>query len=267
MKVRTMRLVDRLLGVPACALFTTIRRLGPGDGRPGGPAVRKILFVKLVEQGTTVLARAAFEAAAARVGREHVYCLTLEETRDISLRPDRRATSSPCRGRRSRPRAACPAVAPRARRRRRRRGPRVLRARHRGDLLAHRRPGARGLHQPGRPWRGDSAPVLLARPLHRTTLRGARARARPAARRPCRPTLSASAAGHWRDPLSPRRKTSGARRAPRRARARPLPALPPQRERGDLEPLRRWRRRYVELARALAGVPRRGWSSRGCRRA
>ena len=118
MKVRTMRLVDRLLGVPACALFTAVRKLRPGDGRPGGPGVRKILFVKLVEQGTTVLARAAFEAAAARVGREHVYCLTLEENRGIldlmGLIPPGNVLAVPG-ARRSRPRAASPArSAPRA---------------------------------------------------------------------------------------------------------------------------------------------------------
>jgi ADP-heptose:LPS heptosyltransferase len=82
-RVDTFRFLDRLLGIPACALFTAGRQLLPAAGGSTASVVRKILFIKLVEQGSTVLARPAFEAAAARVGRENVYCLTLEENRGI----------------------------------------------------------------------------------------------------------------------------------------------------------------------------------------
>lgn len=83
MRVDTFRFLDRFLGIPACALLTAGRKLLPAAGRSTAAVVRKVLFVKLVEQGSTVLARPAFEAAAARVGRENVYCLTLEENRGI----------------------------------------------------------------------------------------------------------------------------------------------------------------------------------------
>jgi ADP-heptose:LPS heptosyltransferase len=48
------------------------------------PAPRKILFLKLTEMGATVLARAAFDRAIAKVGRENVYLLTLEENRALT---------------------------------------------------------------------------------------------------------------------------------------------------------------------------------------
>lgn len=79
MKVRTMRTVDRLFGVPACALLTAWLKIRPWRFPPAPVAMRKILFVKLVEQGTTVLARPAFEAAVKMVGADNVYCLALEE--------------------------------------------------------------------------------------------------------------------------------------------------------------------------------------------
>lgn len=83
MKIRTMRVLDRLLGVPVCALLSAWRKLLPRRLHPALPTVRTILFIKLVEQGTTVLARPAFAAAVARVGRDNVYCLTLAENAEI----------------------------------------------------------------------------------------------------------------------------------------------------------------------------------------
>jgi len=82
MKIATMRFLDRALGVPGCALLTAARRLLPA--RAGfAPPLRRILFVKLVEQGTTVLARPAIVAACAAVGSENVFFLVLEENREI----------------------------------------------------------------------------------------------------------------------------------------------------------------------------------------
>jgi ADP-heptose:LPS heptosyltransferase len=81
-KISTMRRLDRALGIPGAAIGTAAVKLAASRTPVPGPP-RKILFVKLVEQGTTVLARPAFEAAAARVGGENVFCLTLEENRGI----------------------------------------------------------------------------------------------------------------------------------------------------------------------------------------
>jgi len=79
MNVSLLRAVDRWLGVPAAALLTLHRRL-LGRAAPDGP-IRTILFVKLAEQGSTVLAAGALQAAIARVGREHVFFLAFEENR------------------------------------------------------------------------------------------------------------------------------------------------------------------------------------------
>ncbi len=81
MKTSTLRAVDRWIGVPVCALLTLHRRLfaRPASARP----VRRILFVKLAEQGSTVLAEAALRSAVERVGRENVFFLAFEENRSI----------------------------------------------------------------------------------------------------------------------------------------------------------------------------------------
>jgi ADP-heptose:LPS heptosyltransferase len=82
MKVATMRRLDRWLGVPVCFVLTLWRRL---FGRRSGPQAppRRILFVKLAEQGSTVLAQGALQAAVRRVGRENVFFLLFAENRPI----------------------------------------------------------------------------------------------------------------------------------------------------------------------------------------
>ena len=53
------------------------------DRRPSTGPIRRVLFLKLVEQGATVLAAPALEAAARQVGRENVYFMVLAENRPI----------------------------------------------------------------------------------------------------------------------------------------------------------------------------------------
>jgi ADP-heptose:LPS heptosyltransferase len=83
MKVARMRALDRWLGAPACFVLTRLRRLCWWI-RPG-PAVapRRILFIKLAEQGSTVLAQGAFRAAIERVGRDNVFFLCFAENRPV----------------------------------------------------------------------------------------------------------------------------------------------------------------------------------------
>ena len=81
MKASTIRFVDRWLGIPACAVLTLWRRLF--DGRKGTDPVRRVLFLKLVEQGATVLAYPALRSAVERVGAENVFFMVLEENRPI----------------------------------------------------------------------------------------------------------------------------------------------------------------------------------------
>ena len=83
MNVARMRLIDRWLGTPICFLLTAWRRIfgrrPPGQGEP----IRSILFVKLAEQGSTVLAYPALRDAVNRVGGDNVYFLVFGENRAI----------------------------------------------------------------------------------------------------------------------------------------------------------------------------------------
>lgn len=81
MNANSIRLADRWLGLPACALLTLVRRVF--DRRSAEGPVRRILFLKLVEQGATVLAYPALRAAVEKVGRENVYFMVLAENRPI----------------------------------------------------------------------------------------------------------------------------------------------------------------------------------------
>ena len=81
MKASTIRFVDHWLGIPACALLTLWRRLFDWR-RPEGP-IRRVLVLKLVEQGATVIAYPALRAVVDRVGRQNVFFMVLEENRAI----------------------------------------------------------------------------------------------------------------------------------------------------------------------------------------
>lgn len=105
MNVSTMRQIDRWVGVPVCFLLTICRRLGDlwrlvRKPKPGG--IHKILFVKLAEQGATVLAYPAIRKAVETVGRENVYFLLFAENRFIldvmDVVPRKNVITIPTRG-------------------------------------------------------------------------------------------------------------------------------------------------------------------------
>lgn len=82
-QARTLLWIDRWVGVPVCFLLTMARRAGSLLSRgPEGP-LRRILFLKLAEQGSTVLAHEAVRRAAERVGRANVFFLCFEENRFV----------------------------------------------------------------------------------------------------------------------------------------------------------------------------------------
>jgi len=86
MHPRTVRRIDTWLGQPLCGVLSLLRRVGRcrlGRSRLEGPP-RKILFIKLIEMGSTVLAHRAFTAAAEMVGRENVYLAVFEANRPIA---------------------------------------------------------------------------------------------------------------------------------------------------------------------------------------
>ena len=85
MKTETIRKIDIWLGQPACFVLTCLRRCGEMFSSPATPLppINKILFLKLIEQGATVLADAAIRRAVTRVGRDNVFFLVFAENSAI----------------------------------------------------------------------------------------------------------------------------------------------------------------------------------------
>lgn len=80
-----MTAIDRRLGRPLCALLTGARRLGwliRGERHDSAP-LEKILFIKMAEQGATVLAYRALCRAVELVGRANVYFWVFQDNREI----------------------------------------------------------------------------------------------------------------------------------------------------------------------------------------
>jgi ADP-heptose:LPS heptosyltransferase len=80
----TVRRVDSWVGKPLCFALTALRRVAGlfASARELQP-VKKILLIKMIEQGATVLAYRAIERAVKRVGRENVYFWVFEDNRFI----------------------------------------------------------------------------------------------------------------------------------------------------------------------------------------
>jgi ADP-heptose:LPS heptosyltransferase len=81
--ISTLQRTDRWIGAPLCAILTLFRRISESTVPPGPRPVRRILFVKFAEQGTTVLAYPAIRRAIEMVGRENVYFVVFEDNRFI----------------------------------------------------------------------------------------------------------------------------------------------------------------------------------------
>jgi ADP-heptose:LPS heptosyltransferase len=83
MNVQALLRADRWLGVPLCFSLSTLRTIfGKRTPNCSHPP-RSILFVKLAEQGSTVLAYQALRRAVEIAGRENVYFIALQENRFI----------------------------------------------------------------------------------------------------------------------------------------------------------------------------------------
>jgi ADP-heptose:LPS heptosyltransferase len=81
----TIRLIDRTLGSLLCFLLTLARRATDllGGKRAASRPPTRILFIKLIEQGATVLAHTAVQRAAAKVGRDNLFFIVFAENRAI----------------------------------------------------------------------------------------------------------------------------------------------------------------------------------------
>src|SRR5262245_7704017 len=81
--ISTLLRTDRWIGAPLCLFLSVLRRIFESAGLPGPRKVRRILFVKFAEQGSTVLAYPAIRRAIDMVGRENVYFVVFQDNRFI----------------------------------------------------------------------------------------------------------------------------------------------------------------------------------------
>jgi ADP-heptose:LPS heptosyltransferase len=81
---RVLQRIDSIVVPGICALFTLWRKtISLFFARDASRAPQSILFLKLAEQGSTVLAYEAIKRATERVGKENVWFLLFEENRFI----------------------------------------------------------------------------------------------------------------------------------------------------------------------------------------
>jgi ADP-heptose:LPS heptosyltransferase len=85
MKIDTMRRIDRLAGVPLCAVATVLVRLRERLRRRRTRPVRRILFVELSEMGTTVLADPAMRKARATAAAELYFVIFARNVGSLEL--------------------------------------------------------------------------------------------------------------------------------------------------------------------------------------
>lgn len=85
MKPQTIRSIDIWFGKPLCFLLTVARRAASlvHSSSPSRTPSRRILLLKLIEQGATVLAYGAISRAVQMAGRQNVYFLVFEENQEI----------------------------------------------------------------------------------------------------------------------------------------------------------------------------------------
>jgi len=80
---KTIKAIDQIFGPPICITLTIIRFLTGGFISQKPVQDKKILFIKLIEQGATVLAYSAIKRAIEMVGKENVYFCVFEDNKPI----------------------------------------------------------------------------------------------------------------------------------------------------------------------------------------
>ncbi len=83
MKTTTIRALDYWLGVPACAALTLVRRLTGLAAAERQAKPKRLIFLKFIEQGATVLAQDAIARATKAVGRDNIFFCVFESNRAI----------------------------------------------------------------------------------------------------------------------------------------------------------------------------------------
>lgn len=81
MKPELIKWIDRRIGTLLCRFFSLINFLIPNKKKD--QPTQKVLFIKLIEQGASVLAFSALNEAVEQYGKENVYFLVFKENRPI----------------------------------------------------------------------------------------------------------------------------------------------------------------------------------------
>ncbi len=79
MKATTIKWLDRRVGVPFCFLLSILNSLLPNPKKQA----KRVAFIKLIEQGASVLAYSALKYSVEKYGKENVYFLVFSENRFI----------------------------------------------------------------------------------------------------------------------------------------------------------------------------------------
>src|SRR5271169_1170861 len=85
MKIDTMRRIDRLAGIPLCAIATVLVRLQDWLFARRPRSVQRILFVELSEMGTTVLASPAMRKARTAAAAELYFAIFARNVGSLEL--------------------------------------------------------------------------------------------------------------------------------------------------------------------------------------
>ena len=81
MKPSSIKWIDRRIGVIICFLLSTWQSIFSFSKKD--KPTNKVLFIKLIEQGASVLAYSALKEAVDKVGKKNVYFLVFEENKPI----------------------------------------------------------------------------------------------------------------------------------------------------------------------------------------
>lgn len=85
MKVDTMRRIDRLAGVPLCAVATAMLWVASLFRRAEPKSVRRVLMIELSEMGTTILAAPAMKKAREELGAELYFAIFRKNVGSLEL--------------------------------------------------------------------------------------------------------------------------------------------------------------------------------------
>ncbi|PIR21711.1 MAG: hypothetical protein COV44_11615 [Deltaproteobacteria bacterium CG11_big_fil_rev_8_21_14_0_20_45_16] len=82
MTFNQIRLVDKYVGLPLCFIFSLWRKLvGRWFPREKNATPKKLLFIKLIEQGSNIITYDAIQTAKERLGDQNVYFWIFEENK------------------------------------------------------------------------------------------------------------------------------------------------------------------------------------------